>query len=546
MNQTIHTGSYILNAHYSGSILKGVPRGEIVSIGGDPKTGKSFLAINIAINGVFDGLVIYIFETEGSPTKDRIIQHGINTNYRQYYKWTKSFIAKPGDYKFFLEKANYLSKDKKSINVDFLTEILSEQTKIDKEQQDAVHIKFLAAIVKSLQEDNSLSERNVKNLLKYDFVFYRLKKAIIVEQPETVEDVIETANTILGKFLDEKKKVEQKKDAVYESPDVYFMLDSYTALNTRSQYENAEGDKGVKSDMGTFAKMGKALFNMIAIRCNKLGIGWLNTVHVYEKDMGNYRQRTPSGGNGPIFLSAVLPLMRKSVDKDKETKEKKGILITSDMMESRHAKPTSVEVYLGFERGMNAYYGLDKYVTWEVCGITRGRFDEFVDLANELITKKILTKEEFLKSEFTYEDFVKNLSKAKAEALEGHIETMMDHGWLIKVVTGAAPKQVTKFKFTEKLFKAGYTTEDGKYTKQGVNFLSPVFNPNSPKWIIKHLGMAVETKELFTHDVFTDDVLQRLDAVISPQFVFGQNESSELEKLLEAAPAGDDLDAFTV
>ena len=542
-NQTqdfIHTGNYLFNAHLSGSLKKGLPTGEIVTFAGDPKTYKSGLAMNAMINLVFKEYTVYVFETEGSPLKTRIVKHALNTNYKYYGQWVKKLLS--NQYGFFNTDNNYLSKDRKSINVEYLAGILKELVSVPQEMRDTPQIEFLASFIKALKENSKLDERNAKNLIKYDFVFFRLKMMIVIEKPETVEDVIEITNRILKDLLDERNKILLKKDAVYEPQKLYFVLDSYTGLNTRSQYENAEGEKGVKSDMGTFAKMGKALFNMISIRCEKLGIGWLNTAHIYEKDMGNFRQRTPSGGNGPLYMSSIIPMFSKTVEKDKETKERKGIKVTSHIFESRHAKMTSVMLYIPFEKCMNDYFGLEEYVGWHICGIDKGRYDEFIDLANEMMLKKLLSKDDFTTKIFTLDDFKKSLSKAKAEALDGHIEIMADNGWIETIEGG-------KFKFTKKLEKQ--FDKDGKYQKivstEEKPLMSVVLNPNSPKWVVKHLGKMIETKELYTHEVFTDEVIDKLDEVIKPLFQFG-NDQSSIDDVLAAADkiAADSIDDFLI
>lgn len=64
----IDTGSYIINALYSGSIYKGIPSNKIVSYIGEPQTGKTFFtlsAVKSFLNSDKHNAVIY-FESEGA------------------------------------------------------------------------------------------------------------------------------------------------------------------------------------------------------------------------------------------------------------------------------------------------------------------------------------------------------------------------------------------------------------------------------------------------------------------------------------------------
>lgn len=74
----IHTGCYLFNAQIGGSIFKGIPTGRIVTIAGDPKTGKSFLTLNIIANAQKTGYFVVLYETENSPDKDRFKGQHVN------------------------------------------------------------------------------------------------------------------------------------------------------------------------------------------------------------------------------------------------------------------------------------------------------------------------------------------------------------------------------------------------------------------------------------------------------------------------------------
>lgn len=78
----IDSGSYVLNALFSGSIYGGLPSNKISCLAGDPATGKTFYAIGIAtqfLKDNKDGVVVY-FDTEQAVTSEMFEKRGIDTN----------------------------------------------------------------------------------------------------------------------------------------------------------------------------------------------------------------------------------------------------------------------------------------------------------------------------------------------------------------------------------------------------------------------------------------------------------------------------------
>lgn len=76
----IHTGNYIFNAHISGSLMKGIPAGRIVTIAGEPKTGKSYLLRNAMRESQKMGYVVWLIETEGAYDAKSLSKWGIDTS----------------------------------------------------------------------------------------------------------------------------------------------------------------------------------------------------------------------------------------------------------------------------------------------------------------------------------------------------------------------------------------------------------------------------------------------------------------------------------
>jgi RecA/RadA recombinase len=78
----IDTGSYTLNALFSGSIYGGIPNNKVSAFAGEPSTGKTFYAINVCKQFLDDnptGFVFY-FESESAISKQMLKDRGVNTN----------------------------------------------------------------------------------------------------------------------------------------------------------------------------------------------------------------------------------------------------------------------------------------------------------------------------------------------------------------------------------------------------------------------------------------------------------------------------------
>jgi len=78
----IDTGSYALNALFSGSIYGGLPANKVSALAGEESTGKTFYALQICKKFQEynpEGLIAY-FETESAVTTEMLESRGIDTN----------------------------------------------------------------------------------------------------------------------------------------------------------------------------------------------------------------------------------------------------------------------------------------------------------------------------------------------------------------------------------------------------------------------------------------------------------------------------------
>jgi len=174
------------------------------------------------------------------------------------------------------------------------------------------------------------------------------------------------------------------------------------------------------------------------------------TENVYITDNGLINHNS-----GIVYGSSVIMNLAKA--QLKESTEVVGQRVIAKAQKNRFCKPTPCEFEIRFDTSLNPYKGLQDYVTWDSCGVGRGKFiDE------------------------------KEYSKLTAAAQSA----------------------------------CRLCAANGQY-----------FMPNNGRNICKEDGSVYPIDDFFTPKIFTQDVLERLDKVISPLFTYGSNETTGLAEL---------------
>jgi RecA/RadA recombinase len=229
------------------------------------------------------------------------------------------------------------------------------------------------------------------------------------------------------------------------SPKILIVVDSLGMLTTEKSVSDALKGK-TASDMGLRSKEMRDVFRNITLDLTGLKVPLICTNHTTMAGIGGYIQtKEAAGGDGPIFSMSNVVLLSKS--NLKEDDKKTGIIVTSTFKKARFTRPYPIKFHISFMNGMNPYVGLEEFVSWESCGIERGKLE--VD------------------------------------------------------------KKTGEMKFT------------------------PV--ASSPNWAVAHLGKTVPSRRLFTAEVFTEEVLRKLDEnVIKPHFLLPEIISdSDLDGIFE-------------
>jgi RecA/RadA recombinase len=242
----------------------------------------------------------------------------------------------------------------------------------------------------------------------------------------------------------------KKAKASGGNPKILLILDSLGMLSTDKELRDAIEGKNA-ADMGAKAKELRKLFRVITLDLTAAKIPLVCTNHVYAGG-GYIPTKESSGGDGPIFSMSVISFLSKAQLKEGNSTTKTGIIVTSNLKKSRFTIPEPVKFHISFANGMNPYVGLQDFISWDACGIGRGKLEE-----------------------------VKNASGVK-----------------------------------EMVF-------------------TPSESPQA-RWAVKHMGKTITSSQLFTAEVFTEDVLKQLDEnVIKKHFILpSMGSNDEITSALEA------------
>ena len=241
----------------------------------------------------------------------------------------------------------------------------------------------------------------------------------------------------------------EQKEAGNQIPSIFFVLDSVGNLATQKEIDDAKAAAD-KADM-TRAKQIRAIFRIVAHKMGIIGATFAFSNHIYmSNDL--FAQRIQSGGKGLVYGASIILNLTKAKLKEGSDNLQTGIIVTAKPEKNRFCKPTTVKFYISYVSGMNPYVGLEEYISFERCGIQKGKFitekeyekspsDEYIRVdkkdgsvvyfvpsetsrnycldngetitPKELFTPKAFTKErlerldKFIQSEFKYADGVK-------------------------------------------------------------------------------------------------------------------------------------------
>lgn len=163
----------------------------------------------------------------------------------------------------------------------------------------------------------------------------------------------------------------EQKEAGNQIPSILFVLDSVGNLATQKEIDDAKAASD-KADM-TRAKQIRAIFRIVAHKMGIVGATFAFSNHIYmTTDL--FAQRVQSGGKGLIYGASIILNLSKARLKEGSDNLQTGIIVTAEPDKNRFCKPVKVKFYISYVNGMNPYVGLEEYISFERCGIQKGKF----------------------------------------------------------------------------------------------------------------------------------------------------------------------------
>jgi hypothetical protein len=102
-----------------------------------------------------------------------------------------------------------------------------------------------------------------------------------------------------------------------------------------------------------------------------------------HNSMSMFSSKEISGGGGVKYNASIILILGKGklddAEGEKKAKEKNvdatkvGVTIYVTPYKNRYAKPIKVQMHIPFFKKPNPFVGLEKFVSWEACGIMRGK-----------------------------------------------------------------------------------------------------------------------------------------------------------------------------
>ena len=163
----------------------------------------------------------------------------------------------------------------------------------------------------------------------------------------------------------------EQKEAGNQIPSIFFVLDSVGNLATQKEIDDAKAASD-KADM-TRAKNIRAIFRIVAHKMCIVGATFAFSNHIYmSNDL--FSQRIQSGGKGLVYGASIILNLSKAKLKEGSDNLQTGIVVTAEPDKNRFCKPVKVKFYISYVNGMNPYVGLEEYISFERCGIQKGKF----------------------------------------------------------------------------------------------------------------------------------------------------------------------------
>lgn len=161
----------------------------------------------------------------------------------------------------------------------------------------------------------------------------------------------------------------EQKEMGNTIPKIFIVLDSAGNLATQKEIDDSKAGQE-KQDM-TRAKVMKSIFRILMSKLGVIGASFVFSNHCYNT-LDLFSQQVAAGGTAGEYGASIILLVNKA--KLKNGNEQVGIIVNAKPTKNRFCKPVCVKFHIDYKTGLNPFVGLDEYISWDRCGIGRGKF----------------------------------------------------------------------------------------------------------------------------------------------------------------------------
>lgn len=400
----ISTGNFALNAALTGSVWGGFPNNRSVAIAGPTGTGKTYLILNSIREAQKLGYSIVYYDSENAVDKSLVEKFGIDPRTLRYEpcNTVQEFRSSVTNLtKSLMDAKKKGSKLPKIMVVLDSAGNLATQKEIDdaatgSDKSDMTRAKLLKSTFRILMTQ--------MGICKVPFLFtnhvYQTQDlfsktvagggclapdSLIIMSDGSFKKIEDVKSGDFVKTLIGNRKVLKVWDFEKESYEVEFKDGSKVICSEDHRFYIGDHCDDWAIEEGWVSvknlKEGEYIFKItshtdIFDKLKVTNIKSLGSTRVKDLTVEEAQHYISSNGTinhntGPEYAASIILFLNKAKLADGNST---GIIVTAKPNKNRFAKPMPVKFWIDFNKGMNPYVGLQEYISWDVCGIQRGRF----------------------------------------------------------------------------------------------------------------------------------------------------------------------------
>lgn len=406
ITEHISTGNYMLNSCVSGSLFKGIPNNRCICLSGETGVGKTYLILNMCREAQKMGYFVVFYDSENAVDDELAESFGIDLSMLRYepVQTVQEFRSNATSFVDLLieKKMAGMEIPKVFIALDSVGN-LATQKEIDdakaySDKSDMSRAKVIKSIFRILMSKLGIVQGSFvfsNHIYKTLDLFsqHRQGGGCLVPgslvlmcdgEYKPIEDIVvgDKVATLSG-------EKEILKTWEFEKPTVTVEFDDGSVVECSEDHRFFIGDENsniLDDSNWVAAKDLVEGFEITCVnRCVDNGLKKLKVVSVkgnlstkvHDLTVADVQHYITDNGvinhnSGVTYGASLIVNLTKA--KLKDGANQTGIIVTATPDKNRFCRPTTVRFHISYDHGMNPYVGLEEHMSWDVCGVQRGKF----------------------------------------------------------------------------------------------------------------------------------------------------------------------------